>query len=118
VTEEVTIPLINDTVQQSTGVQKCIPTTKTLGWVLFPWVADTKGAGTFPGCANAGGATLLTQETSPAFVSESDNSVVAPPTEACQNFVLSKDRPDLRPLDNAAGAPSAGAPAAAPAAKP
>ncbi len=111
VMENTTIPLINEDIQQPTGVQKCTPSKKVLGWVLFPWVADTQGAGTYPGCANAGGATLLTQETSPAFV-PSEGEAVATPAAACQNFVISAERPDLL-LDGLDGE----APAAAPAPK-
>ncbi|KAG7674543.1 hypothetical protein KSW81_000193 [Nannochloris sp. 'desiccata'] len=102
ITEDITIPLIDDTVPRSTGVQRCTPSKDVLGWVLFPWVSDTQAAGNFPGCDNAGGATILTQETSPAFVSDG-NAAVAPPTAACQNFVISPDRPDLSlELDGAA----------------
>jgi hypothetical protein len=115
ITKEVTIPLINQAVQQPTGVQRCTPSKDTLGWVLFPWVADTQAAGKFPGCANAGGATLLTQETSPAFVNEGDAAAVPPPDAACQNFVISAPRPDLIPDLNGSDAP---APAPAPKAAP
>lgn len=104
-TENVTIPVIGETVERPTGVQVCTPSKNVLGWVLFPWVSDTQAAGNFPGCASANGATILTQETSPAYVSDPDNAVVDPPSAsaACQNYVLSPDRPDLDPsVDSAA----------------
>lgn len=84
VEEPINFPDIGETVNRPTGVQKCTPSKDTLGWVLFPWVADTNAAGNFPGCAAAGGATLLTKETSPAFVGD----IAAPPAAACQNFVI------------------------------
>ena len=85
VEESVNVPEIGETVSKPTGVQKCTPSKNNLAWVLFPWVADTNAAGNFPGCAAAGGATVLTSETSPAYVGY---TLVAPPTAACQNFVI------------------------------
>ena len=76
------VSAINDTITKSTGVQKCGTTKNNLAWTIFPWVKDTKAAGNFPACAE--GATLLTEETSPAF----SGTGVAPASEACQNFVI------------------------------
>lgn len=68
------------------GIQICTPTKDNTAWSIFPWVADTNGAGNFPGCAAAAGATVITAESSPAFV----GSGIAGPSGAargCQNFV-------------------------------
>jgi len=94
-------------VKRETGVQRCPPSKGVLGWVLFPWVTDTLAANNFPGCADANGETVLTEETSPAFVSDAEFAAVPPPDVACQNFVIRTERQDLQPEAQDGDAPAA-----------
>ncbi len=99
------------TVDVPTGVQKCDPK-KNEGWAIFPWVAATSGAGAFPGCAAAGGATVLGAG-SPLYTGSAGAAARAAAgvdagAAACQNFV-----PSAR--EAAAGGAGADAPAPAPA---
>ena len=68
------------------GAQRCAPSGDNTAWSIFPWVKDTNAAGEFPGCAAAGGDTVLTEQTSPAY---QGTAAAAPEVEAtaCQNFV-------------------------------
>jgi len=82
--EEETITIAGDSFSKENGAETCVPSNNNVAWTLFPWVVDTNAAGKFPGCAN--GNTVITAETSPAFVGD----VVASPAvvaTACQNFV-------------------------------
>lgn len=85
---EQTLPAFPD-ITEPNGIQTCYPTKGQLGWAIFPWVQDSNGLGTFPGCAETPGATVITYQSNPAFsgdgVAEGDWQ-----GQICQNFVFTR----------------------------
>mmetsp|Transcript_6444 Transcript_6444/g.12751 ORF Transcript_6444/g.12751 Transcript_6444/m.12751 type:complete len:190 (+) Transcript_6444:113-682(+) len=81
-----TVPDFPD-VTQPNGIQTCFPSKGQLGWVIFPWVQDSAGLDTFPGCTATPNATVITFQSNPAFtgdgIAQGDWQ-----SQICQNFLL------------------------------
>ena len=77
-------------VTQPDGIQTCLPSKGQLGWVIFPWVQESAGLDTFPGCSATPNATVITFQSNPAFTGEG----IAQgdwQSQICQNFLLTSD---------------------------
>ena len=70
---------ISINVTEDTGLETCVDNNNH-AWVIFPWVKDN-----FSPCSD--GVTVLTQETSPAYVGDVEASQEEVLEFACQNYL-------------------------------
>lgn len=77
-------------VTEPNGIQTCTPSKDQLGWNIFPWVEDSNGLDTLPGCAQAPGDTVITYQSNPAFTGV---GIAAEGWEEqiCQNFLFTEN---------------------------